>query len=78
VLAEEETASLDWLVPERDGALAEATRLRNQLHQLLLPREPTYRTQLPKLHTPAGLAALVDLPRQVGSGTGLVQQLRAA
>jgi len=36
LLAEDETAVLDLLVTEREGALAEATRLRNQLHALLL------------------------------------------
>lgn len=36
VVAEDMTAVLAVLVAERDGAVAEATRLRNQLHQLLL------------------------------------------
>ena len=36
VTADDETGVLDLLVGERDGVVAEATRLRNQLHQLLL------------------------------------------
>jgi transposase len=41
--ADDETAVLELLVTERDGAVAptpEATRLRNQLHQLLLQVAP--------------------------------------
>ena len=75
VLAEDETAILDLLVTERDGALAEATRLRNQLHQMLLQLEPTYRATLPKLHTPAGLAALESYS---AAGGGALDQERAA
>ena len=50
-------------VTERDGAVApkpEATRLRNQLHQLLLQVDPEYRAHLPALRTPAGVAALAQ------------------
>ena len=56
--AEDETAILDLLVTERDGALAEATRLRNQLHELLLQLDPEYRARLPRLTSRAGVAAL--------------------
>ena len=56
--AEDETAILDLLVGERDGALVEATRLRNQLHQLLLQLDPEYRARLPSLTSKAGVAAL--------------------
>ena len=56
--ADDETAVLELLVTERDGAVAEATRLRNQLHQLLLQGDPEYRTHLPRLRTRAGVAAL--------------------
>ncbi len=38
--------------------MAEATRLRNQLHHLLLQLEPEYQTRLPALRTSAGLTAL--------------------
>ena len=58
--ADDETAVLELLVTERDGAVAEATRLRNQLHQLLLQVDPEYRAHLPALRTPAGVAALAQ------------------
>jgi transposase len=58
VAAEDETAVLDLLVTEREAALAEATRLRNQLHQLLLQVDPTYKAQLPSLTSKAGLCAV--------------------
>jgi hypothetical protein len=54
-----DSAVLDLLVTEREGALAEATRLRNQLHQLLLLLDPLYKQHLPALTTKAGLDALV-------------------
>jgi transposase len=56
--AEDETAVLDLLVTEREGAVTEATRLRNQLHQLLLQADPEYQGHLPALRTAAGVAAL--------------------
>jgi transposase len=40
VTADDETGILDLLVSERDGVVAEATRLRNQVHQLLLQLDP--------------------------------------
>ncbi len=42
VPADDEAAVLDLLVTEREVALSEATRLRNQLHQQLLQLDPTY------------------------------------
>jgi len=48
---------LDVRVTEREGAVAEATRLRNQVHQLLLQRDPAYHTHLPSLRTTTGVAA---------------------
>ena len=59
VTRDDETAVLDLLVTERDDALAEVTRLRNQIHRLLLQLDPTYQTRLPKLRTQAGLRAVV-------------------
>jgi transposase len=56
--AEDETAVLDLLTTERDAAVAEGTRLRNQLHALLLQLDPDYRAHLPGLATKAGLAAV--------------------
>jgi transposase len=58
VAAEDETAVLDLLVTEREGMLAEATRLRNQLHQLLLQVDPDSKRHLPSLTSAAGLQAV--------------------
>jgi transposase len=60
VTADDETAILDLLVSEREGALAEATRLRNQIHQLLLQIDPEYKAHLPSLKTQAGLRVLTN------------------
>jgi transposase len=58
VAAEDATAVLDLLVTEREGVLAEATRLRNQLHQLLLQIDPDYKAHLPHLTSAAGVRAV--------------------
>jgi transposase len=58
VAADDETGVLDLLVAERDGVVVETTRLRNQLHQLLLQLDPDYRTRIPSLTTQQGLRAL--------------------
>lgn len=58
VAGEDETAVLDLLVTEREAALAEATRLRNQIHHLLLQVDPDYRTHLPRLTSAAGIQAV--------------------
>jgi transposase len=58
VAAEDATAVLDLLVTEREAALAEATRLRNQIHQLLLQVDPVYKSRLPSLTSKAGLHAV--------------------
>jgi len=55
---EDETVILDLLRQEREAALAEATRLRNQLHALLLQVDPQYKEHLPALTSAAGIAAL--------------------
>jgi transposase len=60
VAAEDTTALLDLLVTQRDDVLAEATRLRNQIHQLLLQLDPEYRLHLPKLQSRAGMKAIAD------------------
>ena len=46
---------LDVLVTEREAALTEATRLRNQGHQLLLQVDPDYRVHFPSLASTAGV-----------------------
>ena len=76
VAPEDETAVLDLLVTEREGALAEATRLRNQIHQLLLQLDPQYRAQVPNLQTQAGLRAVATY--QTGSPRALDQERAAA
>ena len=58
VAVDDETGVMDLLVGERDGVVAEATRLRNQLHQLLLQLDPDYRQGIPSLKTQRGLRAV--------------------
>ncbi len=47
VAADDDTAVLDLLVTEREDVIGEVTRLRNQLHQLLLQLGPDYRRRIP-------------------------------
>jgi len=60
------TAVLAVLVAERDGALAEATRLRNQLHQVLHQLEPTYQARFSDLTAAAPVAALTGYTAAAG------------
>jgi len=76
VSAEDETMILDLLVAERERAVAEATRLRNQIHQLLLLVDPEYGSHLPSLQTQAGLRAIETYAAPAGGS--VVQQERAA
>ncbi len=57
------------------NVLAEATRLRNQIHQLLLQLDPEYKAHLPELKSKAGLKALESYATTADS---VVQQHRAA
>jgi transposase len=75
VAADDDTAVLDLLATQRDGAVAEATRLRCQLHQLLGQLDPEYASHLPKLHTQAGLRALEEYAT---ADTRPIQRERAA
>jgi transposase len=75
VAAEDDTAVLELLVSERAGALAEATRLRNRLHQLLLQLDPEYARHLPARTSQAGLRAVEGYATVADSA---VQQHRAA
>jgi transposase len=59
VLPDDDTAILDLLSSEREAALVEATRLRNQIHALLLQLDPEYRSHLPTIDSKAGLDALI-------------------
>jgi transposase len=56
--ADDVTAILDLLTTQREAAVGETTRLRNQLHALLLQVDPQYKDQLPNLETQMALAAL--------------------
>jgi transposase len=75
VVSEDESAILDLLVTEREGALAEVTRLRSQIHQLLLQIDPEYAAKLPGLKTRKGLARLLTYDN---TETPLKQQRAAA
>lgn len=59
IAAEDETAILNLLTIERDSAIAEATRLRNQIHALLLQLDPEYQSTLPTMKSKSGLARLL-------------------
>src|SRR5439155_25627417 len=73
--AEDQTAVLDLLTVEREGAIAEATRLRNQIHALLVQLDPEYEVRLPTLKSRAGLAVLT---RYLATSGSVMQQERAA
>lgn len=73
--ADDETAVLDLLTTEREAALTEATRLRNQLHQLLLQTLPEYQDCLPSLTREVGLRAAETFESPTDN---LLDQQRAA
>jgi transposase len=75
VAADDDSAVLEVLVKQRDAAVAEATRLRNQAHQLLLQGDPSYREHLPPLTSKEGIAALEAYQ---APGTSALAQTRAA
>lgn len=75
VQAEDKTAVLDLLTTEREAALAEATRLRNQIHALLFQVEPEYRARFKNLRSRTALEAL---KRYTSPGKGMVDEQRAA
>jgi transposase len=75
VLAEDDTVLLDLLTSERESDLAEATRLRNQIHALLMQVDPEYRDRLPTINSRAGVRALVDFHAEAA---GALQTERAA
>ena len=78
VTADDPSSVLDLLVREREDALAEATRLCNQLHQLLLALDPEYKQHLPGLRTRCGLQALADYTTSSTGSTNELNQQRAA
>lgn len=58
VLLEDETTVLELLTGQREIAQSEATRLRNQIHALLLQLDPEYKVHLPTVNSKAGIQAL--------------------
>jgi transposase len=58
IAAEDQTTVLDLLTSEREATLAEATRLRNQIHALLLQLDPEYKRSIPSLTSKSALATL--------------------
>lgn len=76
VPAEDGTAVLALWTQERDGLVAEETRLRNQVQQVLTQLDPTYQAQLPDLTSAAGIAALVGYT--VADPDDILGQARAA
>ena len=75
VHAEDDTAVLDLLTSEREAAIVEGTRLRNQIHALLLQTDPVYRAYLPTLKSQAALDALESY---TAAGSNPLQAQRAA
>ena len=75
VFPEDVTAVLDLLTTEREAALGEATRLKNQIHALLAQIDPEYRQHIPTLSSKSGLEA-VEQYRAASSD--LLSQERAA
>ena len=75
VFPDDQTALLELLTTEREGAVSEATRLRNQIHALLMQIDPEYQERLPSLQTQAAMAALLEYP---SPGTTALQEVRVA
>ncbi len=75
VLPEDQTALLDLLTTERESAVVEATRLRNQIHAHLMQIDPEYAQKLPSLTSKAGLDALQNF---AVPGAGPLKEQRAA
>ena len=75
VLVEDETALADLLSTEREAVLAEVTRIRNQLHQVLLQVDPGYKRAFPHLQSEAAVRAL---ERYASPVPHPLQQARAA
>jgi transposase len=59
---EDRTTLLDMMTTERERALAEATRLRNQIHALLLHLDPQYPRVLKDLKSKKSLNVLENYP----------------
>ncbi len=66
VSSEDSTALLDLWTTERASAIAAATRLRNQIHSLLVQLDPEYHLRLPTLKSKRGAKALQTYECQSG------------
>ncbi len=75
VTKDDSSAVLDLLATERESAVGEATRLRNQIHALLVQLDPEYRRWLPSLSPGSGLDTLEQ--RQFPA-TNALQEERAS
>jgi transposase len=75
VHSDDETTLLDLLASERESAVSESTRLRNQIHALLMQVDPEYQDRLPSLTSKAGVEALQTYK---SSRSGALQEERAA
>jgi transposase len=75
IAAEDVTAILELLASQREAAVGDATRIRNQIHALLLQIDPQYKDRLPTIDSHAGLAALAAYQAPAASA---LQQERAA
>ena len=76
VAAEDDLAALGLLVRERRELLAAATRVRNQLHAVLMQADPAYEAGLvTSLRRPSGAAAL---EQYVAPGSGPLARAREA
>jgi transposase len=74
VTQDDKSAILDLLATEREAAVAEAIRLRNQLHGLLMQLDPQYRQWLPRL---ASRSSLDVVEQHQFPGTSPLQEERA-
>jgi transposase len=59
VRPEDQTALLELFTTERESAVVESTRLRNQIHAHLMQIDPEYEARLPSLKSKGGLEALL-------------------
>jgi transposase len=74
IAADDASAVLDVLTSERESALAETVRLRNQLHALLGQLDPEYESVIGNLRTKAAITQL----RRYRGGSRVLDQARAA
>jgi transposase len=58
IYPDDDTSVLELLSTERDSAVAESTRIRNQLHAHLMQLDPEYSKVVPTLRSAAGLGAI--------------------